>query len=85
MVQLGTPEVVTLIKVTMVSTEYIPTIVAVPAPSNIIVWFAPLLIVYVTVASGVPVKVNVELVLAHIVDGVNEAVAIGSITVNVMV
>ena len=85
MVQLGTPEVVTLIKATMVFTEYVPTIVAVPAPSNTIVWFAPLFIVYVTVASGVPVNVSVELVLAQIVAGAKEAVAIGSITVKVTV
>ena len=41
--------------------------------------------VYVTVALGVPVKVNVELVLAQIVVGAKVAVAVGSITVSVMV
>ena len=34
---------------------------AVPVPSRMIVWFGPLFILYVTVASGVPVKVMVLL------------------------
>ena len=46
---------------------------------------APPLILYVTVAFGVPVKVNVELVLAQIFTGLKAAVAVGSITVNVIV
>ena len=37
------------------------------------------------VAFGVPVKVNVELVLAQIVVGLNAADAVGSITVKVTV
>ena len=41
---------------------------------------APLLIVYVTVAFGVPVKVSVELLLAQMVTGLNATVAVGSIT-----
>ena len=47
------------------------------------VWLAPLLIVKVTVAFGVPVKVKVELVLAQIVSGLNATVAVGSTTVSV--
>jgi hypothetical protein len=35
------------------------TIVAVPDAFNVIVWFAPPLMLYVTVAFGVPVNVKV--------------------------
>jgi hypothetical protein len=85
LVQLGNPAVVTLTSVTVVFTAYVPTRVAVPAASNTMVWLAPLFMVYVTVAFGVPVKVKVELVLAQIVVGLNAADAVGSITVKVTV
>ena len=44
LVQLGLPEVVTLTKVTVVFTVYVPTNVAVPVAFKVIVWFAPPLI-----------------------------------------
>jgi hypothetical protein len=82
-VQLGEPAVVILTRVTVVFAVKVPTKVAVPDAFSSMVWLAPLLIVNVTVAFGVPVKVSVELVFAQMVSGLNVTVAVGSITVKV--
>ena len=74
LVQLGEPAVVTLTKAMVVSTAYVLAKVAVPDASNTIVWFAPLLIVNVTIASGVPVIVTVTLSPEHAVVGDRKSV-----------
>ena len=53
------PVNVTLTKVKVVVTVYVFVMVAVPEAFNTMVWFGPLLIVYVTTAFGVPVNVTV--------------------------
>ncbi len=53
-------------------------IVAVPDAFKVTVWFDPPLMLYVTVAFGVPVKVNVALLLAQIVVGLTDTLAVGS-------
>ena len=58
-VQPGDPAVVILIRLKTVVDVYVLVIVAVPAALKTIVWFGPPLMLYVTVAFGVPVKVTV--------------------------
>jgi hypothetical protein len=57
--QLGVPELVTLTIFIVPVAVGLTDIVAVPAAFSVIVWFAPPLILYVTVAFSVPVKVKV--------------------------
>ena len=83
LVQLGIPAVVTLTKVTVVLTVYVPGTVAVPVAFSTMVWLAPPFIEYVTVALAVPVNVSVEFPLEQIVVGLKLALAVGSITVKV--
>ena len=59
MIQLGVPELDTLIMLIVPVAVGITSIVAVPDAFSVIVWFAPPLMLYVTVAFGVPVNVNV--------------------------
>ena len=58
-VQLGVPELATLTILIVPVAVGLTTIVAVPAAFKVIVWLVPPLMLYVTVAFGVPVKVRV--------------------------
>ena len=78
LVQLGVPELATLTMLIVVLVVYVPLMVAVPEAFKVTVWFAPPLMLYVTVAFGVPVKVNVALLLAQIVVGLTATLAVGS-------
>ena len=57
--QLGVPELATLTMFIVPVVVGFTAIVAVPAAFSVIVWLVPPLILYVTVAFGVPVKVRV--------------------------
>ena len=59
LVQLGVPELATLTILIVPVVVGLTAIVAVPAAFSVIVWLVPPLMLYVTVAFGVPVKVKV--------------------------
>ena len=59
--QLGVPVVAILTKAKVVVDVYVLVTLAVPEAFKVIVWLAPPLTVYVTIALGVPVKVTVAL------------------------
>ena len=59
LIQLGVPELVTLTIFIVPIVVGLTDIVAVPAALSVIVWLVPPLMLYVTVAFGVPVKVKV--------------------------
>jgi hypothetical protein len=59
LVQLGLPELATLTILIVPVVVGLTTIVAVPDAFSVIVWFVPPLMLYVTVAFGVPVNVKV--------------------------
>jgi hypothetical protein len=57
--QLGVPELATLTILIVPVAVGLTAIVAVPDAFSVIVWFVPPLMLYVTVAFGVPVNVKV--------------------------
>lgn len=57
--QVGVPEVATLIRLMVVFAAYVPVSVAVPDAFKVMVCAGPPLMLYVTTAFGVPVKVTV--------------------------
>jgi hypothetical protein len=59
LIQLGVPELATLTMFIVPVVVGLTDIVAVPAALKVIVWLVPPLMLYVTVAFGVPVKVKV--------------------------
>ena len=59
LIQLGVPELATLTMFIVPVVVGLTDIVAVPVALKVIVWLVPPLMLYVTVAFGVPVKVKV--------------------------
>ena len=77
LIQLGVPELATLTMFIVPVAVGLTSIVAVPDAFNVIVWFAPPLMLYVTVAFGVPVNVNVVVPFSQIVLGLAVTLAVG--------
>jgi hypothetical protein len=77
LIQLGVPELVTLTIFIVPVVVGLTDIVAVPAAFSVIVWFVPPLMLYVTVAFGVPVKVKVVVPFSQIVVGLAVTLAVG--------
>lgn len=81
--QAGAPVVATLTKLKIVVVEYVLAIVAVPDPLRVMVWFAPPLMLYVTTAFGVPVKVTVAVCPSQIVTSADSDAVGSGMTVRV--
>jgi hypothetical protein len=77
-IQLGVPELVTLTIFIVPVAVGLSAIVAVPAALSVIVWLVPPLMLYVTVAFGVPVKVKVVVPFSQIVLGLAVTLAVGN-------
>ena len=76
--QLGVPADATLTILITVFAAKVFVIGAIPVPFKVMVWLPPPLMLYVTIAFGVPVKVIVAEELAQIVVGKTLTVAVGS-------
>ena len=76
--QLGVPVVATLTMLITVFAKKVLFIVAVPVAFNVMVWFVAPLMLYVTIAFGVPVNVIVAGELAQMVVGNTLTLAVGS-------
>jgi hypothetical protein len=76
--QLGVPELATLTILIVPVVVGLTDIVAVPAAFNVIVWFVPPLMLYVTVEFGVPVNVKVVVPFSQIVVGFAVTLAVGN-------
>ena len=77
LIQLGVPELDILTILIVPVAVGLTSIVAVPDAFSVIVWFAPPLMLYVTVAFGVPVNVNVVVPFSQIVLGLAVTLAVG--------